>query len=104
LIDSWNRGDGNAYAALFEEDADYVAFDGSHTKGREAIAVKHQQLFNTFLKETCLRGQVKSLQFLSSDIALIHAIGGTLMSWQSDDAIPGRKSIQTFIARKRNGE
>lgn len=81
LMDCWNRGDGNAYGALFEENADYVAFNGSHTKGREAIAAQHQQLFETFLKGTRLRGQVKNLRFLSPNIALLHAIGGTLMSW-----------------------
>ncbi len=26
LMDCWNRGNGNAYATLFEEDANYVAF------------------------------------------------------------------------------
>lgn len=103
-MDCWNRGDGNAYGALFEENADYVAFNGSHTKGREAIAAQHQQLFETFLKGTRLRGQVKNLRFLSPNIALLHAIGGTLMSWQSDDATPGRKSIQTFVARRHDDE
>jgi hypothetical protein len=37
LLDAWGRGDGAAYAALFTEDADYVAFDGSRTVGRQAI-------------------------------------------------------------------
>ncbi|MBE9168081.1 SgcJ/EcaC family oxidoreductase [Pleurocapsales cyanobacterium LEGE 06147] len=104
LIDSWNRGNGNAYAAVFIEEADYVAFNGDHSKGREAIARQHQQLFDTFLKGTRLRGEVKSLQFLSPNIALVHAIGGTLMSWQSDTAKPGRKSIQTLVATKHEGE
>ena len=35
LLDDWGRGDGYAYGSRFTEDADYVAFDGSRTKGRE---------------------------------------------------------------------
>ena len=41
-LDAWGRGDGQAYATQFTEDADYVAFDRSHTKGRQQIASSHQ--------------------------------------------------------------
>ena len=36
MAQAWNGGDGAAYAALFTEDCDYVAFDGTHLKGRQA--------------------------------------------------------------------
>src|SRR5688500_18536840 len=35
LLEAWGRGDGDAYGALFTEDADYVAFDGSSRRGTE---------------------------------------------------------------------
>jgi uncharacterized protein (TIGR02246 family) len=35
MTESWNAGDGAAYGELFTEDCDYVAFDGTHLKGRE---------------------------------------------------------------------
>ena len=38
LLDAWGRGDGQAYGSLFTEDADYVAFDGSRTRGSQVIA------------------------------------------------------------------
>ena len=41
LLDDWGRGDGHAYGSRFTEDADYVAFDGSHTKGRQEISSSH---------------------------------------------------------------
>lgn len=50
IIDGWNQGDGQAYAAPFTEDADYVIVDGKHVKGREVIAFGHQYIFNTVLK------------------------------------------------------
>ncbi|HLJ32900.1 MAG TPA: SgcJ/EcaC family oxidoreductase, partial [Ktedonobacteraceae bacterium] len=48
LNESW--GDTDAYAALFTEDADYVAFDGSHARGRNEIAEVHRPLFEGILK------------------------------------------------------
>jgi uncharacterized protein (TIGR02246 family) len=35
LLEDWGRGDGEAYGSHFTEDADYVAFDGTRTRGAE---------------------------------------------------------------------
>jgi uncharacterized protein (TIGR02246 family) len=45
VIDGWNAGSGDAFAAPFEEDADQVGFDGTHFKWRKEIASFHQHLF-----------------------------------------------------------
>ena len=79
LLVSWGSGDGYAYASHFTPDSDYVAFDGTHRKGREENAIAHQQLFDSWLKGTRLTG-VKSIRFLSPEIAIVHAVGGTLMT------------------------
>ena len=100
LLAAWGRGDGHAYGAIFTEDADYVAFDGSRTKGRAAIAESHQRLFDTWLKGTRLVGQVESLRFLGPDVALVHATGAMLMPGKDR---PVRPSIQTLVAVKRDG-
>lgn len=102
LLAAWGRGDGRAYAACFTADADYVAFDGSHTRGREAIDASHQQLFDTWLKGTRLVGQVTGVRFLSPDVALLHATGGTVKRGRSTPA-PGRDSIQTLVATREGG-
>ena len=39
--DAWTRNDARAFAALFAEHVDYVAFDGSHTLGRAAVEQAH---------------------------------------------------------------
>ena len=101
LLAAWGRGDGQAYGALFTDDADYVAFDGSITKGRRAIAETHQRLFDTWLKGTRLVGQIDSLRFLDADAAVIVANGGTLMRGK---VRPVRPSAQTLVAAKRDGE
>ena len=85
MIDGWNQGDGQAYAAPFTDDADYVIVDGKHVKGRETIAFGHQYIFHTVFKGSKMRGQVKDIRFLSADIALMHAEGVL--------QIPGQDSI-----------
>lgn len=103
LLDDWERGDGEAYGCRFTGDADYVAFDGSHTKGSTDIAASHQQLFDKFLKGTRLVGRIASVKFLGSDVALVHATGGTVMRGKTKPS-PERDSIQTLVAVKREGE
>jgi uncharacterized protein (TIGR02246 family) len=103
LMDGWNRGSGAAFAAAFMEDGDLVAFDGTHFEGREEIAPFHQELFDKWLKGTRLVGQVKDVRFLSPDIALMHAVGGTVMRGKSEPS-PERDSIQTLVAIRRDGE
>lgn len=103
LLEDWGRGDGDSYGSRFTEDADYVAFEGTHTKGRLEIASSHQQLFDKFLKGTRLTGQIESVKFPSPEVALVHATGGTVMRGKSKPS-PERDSIQTLVAVKRDGE
>jgi uncharacterized protein (TIGR02246 family) len=103
LMDSWNRGSGEAFAAVFTEDGDLVAFDGTHFEGRTQIAPFHQELFDKWLKGTRLVGRVKDVRFLSPDVALMHAVGSTIMRGKSVPS-PERDSIQTLVATRQNGE
>ena len=103
LLDDWGRGDGNAYGSRFTEEADYVAFDGSRTTGRRAIAASHQRLFDKYLRGTRLTGRIGSVRFLGPDIALVHATGGTVMRGKSRPS-PERDSIQTLVAVRHEGE
>jgi uncharacterized protein (TIGR02246 family) len=97
MIDGWNRGDGQAYAAPFTEDADYVIVDGKHVKGREVIAYGHQYIFNTVFKGSRMKGQVKDIRFLSADIALMHAEGVLQLSGQARTASE-QHSTMTIVA------
>ncbi|HEX5850893.1 MAG TPA: SgcJ/EcaC family oxidoreductase [Rubrobacter sp.] len=102
LLGDWGRGDGEAYGSRFTEDADYVAFDGTHTRGRREISTSHQQLFDKYLQGTRLTGRILSIKFLRPDVALIHATGGTIMRGKAEPS-PERASIQTLVA-VREGE
>ena len=56
MIDAWNTGDGAAFAAPFTEDADFVAFEGTHLKGRQEITSFHQRICDTVVKGSRLEG------------------------------------------------
>ena len=103
LMDGWNKGSGKAFASAFTEDGDLVAFDGTHFHGRAEIVPFHQELFDKWLKGSRLVGQVKDVRFLSPQIALMHAVGSTVMSGKSHPD-PTRDSIQTLIAVQEAGE
>ena len=104
VMDGWNQGSGDAFAAVFTEDGDLVGFDGTHFKGRQQIAPFHQQLFDKWLKGSRLVGEVKDVRFLSPDVVLMHAVGGTVMRGKSEP-VPERDSIQTLVAtRQEDGE
>ncbi|HEV2744430.1 MAG TPA: SgcJ/EcaC family oxidoreductase [Rubrobacter sp.] len=97
LLEDWARGDGEAYGSRFTGDADYVAFDGSHTRGREEISSSHQQLFDKFLKGSRLTGRIESIKFPTPDVALVHATGGTIVRGRTEPS-PERHSVQTLVA------
>jgi len=103
LLGDWGRGDGEAYGSRFTEEADYVAFDGTHTRGRQEIAASHQRLFDGFLEGTRLRGRVLSIKFPSPDVALVHATGGTVMRGKTKPS-PERASIQTLVAVREDSD
>jgi uncharacterized protein (TIGR02246 family) len=99
MIDGWNKGSGDAFAAPFAEDGDLVGFDGMHLKGRQEIASFHQQLFDTFVKGSHLIGKIRSVRFLTPDVAIMHVVGGTIMAGQTDIE-PERNSIHSLVVMK----
>jgi uncharacterized protein (TIGR02246 family) len=103
LMNGWNKGSAEAFSATFAKDGHLIGFDGMHFKGRDEIVSFHQPLFDRWLKGTRLVGEVESVRFLSPDVALMHARGGTVMRGKSRPA-PERDSIQTLVATKRDGE
>jgi uncharacterized protein (TIGR02246 family) len=100
-IDGWNTGSGDAFAAPYTDDSDFVGFDGTYLKGRQQIASFHQMLFDKFLKGSCLIGKIRSIRFVTNYIAIMIAVGGTVMAGQSDIE-PERNSIHAIVAVKRD--
>jgi uncharacterized protein (TIGR02246 family) len=103
LMDGWNGGSGERYAAPFTADGDLVAFDGVHFRGREQIAAFHQQLFDKWVKGSRLVGGVEEVRFLSPEVAVMHAVGNTVTRGKTRPARE-RASIQTLVAVRDQGE
>jgi uncharacterized protein (TIGR02246 family) len=70
--DGWNAGDGDAFAAPFAQDADYVIVNGRHIQGRPIIAEGHRQLFEGIYKGSHNRATVQNVRFLREDVAVAH--------------------------------
>lgn len=104
LAEAWNRHDGAAYAAAFTEDADYIAFDGTHVRGRRAIARLHRYLFENALRASrrIFEGSPR-LRFFNPDTAVAIIEGAVMMPWQRR-SIRRRRSIQTYVLVRREGE
>lgn len=60
-LNAWCNSDGSRYGAAFAENANYVSFDGSVTRGRKEIAQSHEELFTKWLKGSCLVGAIKEI-------------------------------------------
>jgi uncharacterized protein (TIGR02246 family) len=103
MIDGWNKGSGRIFAAPYTDDSDFIGFDGTYMKGRQEIASFHQMLFDKFLKGSRLIGKIRSIRFVTSDVAVIIAVGGTVMAGQSDIE-PERNSIHSLVAIKRDAK
>jgi uncharacterized protein (TIGR02246 family) len=101
MIQAWNLGRGDRLAAPFTDDADFIAFDGSHLRGARQIEAFHQRLFETGVQDTRLAGHVKFVRFLEPRVAVMHAVGGNTLAWQTS-ATPSRESMQLFVARKHD--
>lgn len=99
--EAWAKGDAEAFAEVFTEDADYVTWVGSHFKGRAAIAASHVSLFEKYLKGTRLDGEITQLRFLSPDVAVIHSKGAVLKGKQRRTR--RNTKVQTTIAVRQDG-
>ncbi|NKY36871.1 SgcJ/EcaC family oxidoreductase [Nocardia speluncae] len=100
---AWADNDATAYAAEFTADSDYVAFDGTHVRGREANRALHAGLFEGPLYGTRLEGEIESIRFLTDDVAVAHMTGSVVFAWQS--GIPrNRRSRNTWVLHRADGE
>jgi uncharacterized protein (TIGR02246 family) len=102
LLASWNRRDAASYAALFEKDATVIGFDGSPMSGSGEIEATLRQIFADHITAAYI-GKVRSLRFLSPDIALLHAIVGMVPPGKSD-INPAVNALQTLVAISVDGQ
>jgi uncharacterized protein (TIGR02246 family) len=69
---AWNAGDGDAWGALFAEDADFVTVRGQYFRGRATIAEGHRFIFRTIYKDSTNRIELMDVRPLGDALLLAH--------------------------------
>lgn len=101
--DAWARGDGKAYASIYEKDADLINFFGEHLHGRETIASTMQGYFDSVLSDTRLLQLDEKIRFVSPDLAVVLRTSCVLPADERtcpDDSI----FVNSNIAVRHDGE
>lgn len=96
--DAWNRGDADAFTALFAEDSDFVNVLGAWWKPRSAIASAHRRGFGGPWRGTKLQAQVESVRRLGDDVVVMH-VRWLMTGPPVADGAPGtaRQSLATLV-------
>jgi uncharacterized protein (TIGR02246 family) len=102
LLDSWNRRDASAFAALFDDEGQSIGFDGSPMSGRDEIAKMLGQIFADHVTATYV-AKIRDIRLLAPDVALLRAVVGMVPPGQSD-INPAVNAIQTLVAVNHGGE
>jgi uncharacterized protein (TIGR02246 family) len=100
LLETWNRRDAAAYAALFAENASVVGFDGSQMNGRAEIATEIGRIFADHPTSRYV-GKIREVRLLAPDVALLRAVAGMVPPGQSD-LKPDVNTIQSLVAARHD--
>lgn len=107
LQGAWNRGDAAGYASLFTDDADFVAWNGSYGRGRQAIADAHRPLFEgplagsrmVLVGDGTQSAPPESLRFVRADVAIMVISGAVTRAGEAATGA-SHQSVQTFVLTK----
>ena len=99
---AWNAGDGEAFAAPFAADADFVNIRAEHFRGRPAIAAGHAAIFRTIYAGSTNQLKVESTRLLRPGVALVRVLA-TLDSPQGPLAGRHRARFTMAVTKERGG-
>jgi uncharacterized protein (TIGR02246 family) len=103
--DAWNRHDAHATAKAYVEDGDFSSTTGIPSHGWKELENHYNEIFTTFLKDAQRTDTVKSIRFLTPEIASVD------IDWQMTGAktrdgkdAPNRKGLLTWVVTKHNSQ
>jgi uncharacterized protein (TIGR02246 family) len=98
---AWNNHDMSVLGSITTEDVDFVNVAGQHLKGREDVVKQHARLHQTMFKDSIWTTETVRVQFLRSDMALVHINWG-MRGDLNPDGTPRqpRKGIFTWLVVK----
>ena len=101
LLDSWNNQNARGMADLFASDGESIGFDGSQSIGQEEIFEHLASIFEHH-RTAQFVSKVKSVRFLSQDVAILRAIAGMAPPEQTD-INPSVNTHHTLIVQEIDG-
>jgi uncharacterized protein (TIGR02246 family) len=102
LESAWNAGDGDAFAALFADDADVIHILGGYYSGRETIRAGHRMIFGTIYKGSTVHYRVEKIKFLRPDIAIVFL--RQHLELTEDSVVPELDARPTIVAENIDGK
>ena len=75
LEDAWNRGDGQAFGAVYAEDAYFVTIRGEHLRGRGQIAGGHGGIFATIYAGSTNRMELIDARRIAENVVVSTSTG-----------------------------
>ncbi len=73
LENAWNQGDGEAFGAVYTDDASFVTIRGEHLRGRGSIAAGHHGILATIYAGSTNRMHLIDARALADDVILASA-------------------------------
>lgn len=104
FYESFSRHDAHSAAMTFAEDADFTNMAGAHWHGRKGVEAHLAMIFAGNLKDARRTDTVKSIRFLTPNLASVDAdtvISGTKAADGSE--VPPRKGLMVTTITKQNG-
>jgi uncharacterized protein (TIGR02246 family) len=98
LLESWNRRDSAAMAALFSPAGSQVGFDGSTANGPKEIEDHLRPIFTDHPTARFV-GKVRDVRLIGQDSALLRAVAGMIPPGKVH-IMPERNTIQTLAASR----
>jgi len=100
----WNTHDMELLGRMRTDDIDFVVVTGEHRKGRAASMAQLAEQHRTQFRDSTWTNEQVSIQFLRSDVALVHIEWAMKGDRDPDDTPrPPRQGIFTWVVIKEGG-
>jgi uncharacterized protein (TIGR02246 family) len=99
LLESWNKRNAAAFAALFDAEGKAVGFDGTVHQDRAGIESDLSCIFAQHQTPAYI-AVVRSVRMVTPELAILSAVAGLVPSGQSD-INPAVNAVQTLVAMRK---
>jgi uncharacterized protein (TIGR02246 family) len=71
-VAAWNLGDGDSFASVFADDADFTSVRLDRISGRATIAAAHSRIFATSYSRTRIDAALEGVRQVREDLVVLH--------------------------------